>query len=175
MTDVQVESDRIAREDGSRTLQEADLTRDQRMALDLLREMFSASGQEVYPVVRAVQSVYLQVELTGKDAEEIWSHSGRALDALQYLCNLILSRRITSDLRLALDAAGYRERRADALRQRAHDLAMEVKERNQEAELEPLPPHERRIIHNALLEDPDVTTYSEGEEPDRHIVITPRR
>jgi spoIIIJ-associated protein len=98
---------------------------------------------------------------------------GQGLDALQMLFNMILPRGATSDVRLMLDAEGYRERRANSLRQRALDLAAEVKERNQEAELEPLPSHERRIIHSALSEDPAVSTYSEGDEPYRRVVISP--
>ena len=86
---------------------------------------------------------------------------------------MIVPRHSETDVRLMLDAEGYRGRRADALRQRALDLAREVKERNQEAELEPLPAHERRIIHAALSEDPNVSTYSEGDEPHRRIVISP--
>jgi spoIIIJ-associated protein len=98
---------------------------------------------------------------------------GQGLDALQLLCNMILPRHMETDVRLMLDAEGYRGRRAESLRQRAVDLAKEVKERNQEAELEPLPAHERRIIHAALSDDPDVSTYSEGDEPHRRIVISP--
>ena len=59
--------------------------------------------------------------------------------------------------------------------QRARELANEVKARNQEAELEPLPAHERRIIHTALADDPDVSTYSEGDEPHRRVIISPRK
>ena len=86
----------------------------------------------------------------------------------------MLAHRISSDVRLMLDAEGYRARRAATLIERARDLAREVRERNQEAELEPLPAHERRIIHNALIDEPGIMTYSEGDEPDRRIVIAPR-
>ena len=100
---------------------------------------------------------------------------GQALDALQLLANNILARRTDTDVRMILDADGYRERRAEALRARAREIAKEVKQRNEEAELEPLPPHERRIIHTALADDPDIRTYSEGDEPGRRVVISPRR
>jgi len=73
-----------------------------------------------------------------------------------------------------LDADNYRERRAETLCSIAQDYAREVKDRNQEAEMDPLPAHERRIIHSALIDDPDIRTYSEGDEPHRHIVIAPR-
>jgi spoIIIJ-associated protein len=132
-------------------------------------------GAEVRPVVRAIQGSYLHIELVGSDVGATWGRSGQALDALQFLANMILSRNRGSDVRLMLDADDYRARRAEALSIRAIELAREVKARNEEAELEPLPAHERRIIHSALADDPDISTYSEGDEPGRHVVISPRR
>ncbi|MCS6775485.1 MAG: R3H domain-containing nucleic acid-binding protein [Chloroherpetonaceae bacterium] len=147
---------------------------DQRIAMQLMEEVCAATGQRVRPVLRAVQGNYLHIELVGEDVRATWGRMGQALDALQLLCNLILARRVTTDVRLVLDANNYRERRAEVLTQRALELAREVKERQEEAELEPLPPHERRIIHTALINDPEVRTYSEGEEPDRRVIISPR-
>lgn len=151
------------------------LTEDQRAGLTLMEEICAATGQGVHPVVRAVQGAYLHVELMGEDVRTTWGRMGQSLDALQFLSNLILSHQVRSDVRLMLDAGGYRERRAETLRQRALELAREVKARNEEAELEPLPAHERRIIHTALADDPDISTYSEGDEPARRVVISPRR
>lgn len=146
----------------------------QRIALTLMEEICQATGQEIHPVVRAVQGVYLHIELAG-DVRSTWGRMGQALDALQLLANMILTRRIDGDVRLMLDADDYRNRRALSLQTRAVDLAREVKARNEEAELEPLPAHERRIIHAALADDPDISTYSEGDEPARRVVISPRR
>ncbi|HZP83776.1 MAG TPA: R3H domain-containing nucleic acid-binding protein [Chthonomonadaceae bacterium] len=151
------------------------LNEDQQQALTLLTEICAASGLDIRPVVRGVNPPYMEIELIGSDAAATFGRLGQSLDALQFLGNLILSHRVRSDVRLLLDAAQYRERRAAALRTRALELAKEVKARNEEAELEPLPAHERRIIHTALADDPDIMTYSEGEEPDRRIVISPRR
>jgi spoIIIJ-associated protein len=151
------------------------LPQDQRVALEVMTEICEASQMEMRPVVRHVQPPYLHIELVGGDVRQTWGRYGQALDSLQFLANLILSRRIRSDVRVVLDADSYRERRANALRARALELAREVTERQEEAELEPLPPHERRIIHTALAGHPDIMTYSEGDEPDRRIVISPRR
>ena len=150
------------------------LSADQQTALAFMEEVCAATGQAVRPVVRATQGSYLHIDLVGDDVRATWGRMGQSLDALQFLCNLILSRRISSDVRLVLDADSYRERRAETLRQRAIELANEVKARREEAELEPLPAHERRIIHAALADDPDIRTYSEGDEPDRRVVISPR-
>jgi spoIIIJ-associated protein len=151
------------------------LDADQRAALSFIEEACAASGLDLHPVVQSVQPPYLHLELAGEDARATFGRMGQALDALQFLANLILMRRIASDVRVVLDAASYRERRADALRHRALELASEVKARNEEAELEPLPAHERRIVHTVLADDPDIRTYSEGDEPDRRVVISPRR
>jgi len=157
------------------SVEEASLDADHRAALELMAEICAATGQEVRPVVRSLEAPYMYVELVGEDVRMTWGRMGQALDALQLLANMILARRVETDLRLILDAGGYRERRAEALRERAFEIAKEVKLRNEEAELEPLPPHERRIIHTALADDPDIRTYSEGNEPGRRVVISPRR
>lgn len=151
----------------------ADLNPDQRHAYDFVQGLCEASGLEARAVVRSAQVPYLHIELMGADVKTTFGRMGQGLDALQLLCNMILPRHMNSDVRLMLDAEGYRARRADSLTQRAIELAREVKERNQEAELEPLPAHERRIIHAALSGDPDISTYSEGDEPHRRIVISP--
>lgn len=146
----------------------------QQIAMQLMEEICKRLPQDVRPVAHEMQGCYFYVELVGEDAKRFWGRSGKSLDALQFIANNILVRRVRGELRLVLDADGYRERRAEALRARALELAREVKEKNQEAELEPLPPHERRIIHKALADDPDIRTYSEGEEPDRRIIISPK-
>lgn len=151
----------------------ATLTDDQRTGVALMQEVCNATGQISRPVVRNVSGAYLYIELEGDDIRQTWGRMGQSLDALQFLCNLILSRRIRSDVRMMLDADNYRERRAETLRQKAVELAEEVKSRREEAELEPLPAHERRIIHSILADDPDIETYSEGDEPNRRVVIAP--
>lgn len=150
------------------------LSAEHQIALSVVQEICDRLDQNASAVVREVQGAYLHVEIVGEDMPATWGRFGAGLDSLQMLTNLIISRHTRADVRLMLDAGGYRERRAEALRQRAVDLAEEVKKINQEAEFEPLPPHERRIIHTALADDPDIRTYSEGEGTDRRIVISPR-
>lgn len=170
MTDFDVHPEEVASSYPPETL-----NTDQRVAYELMVGICGAMEGEVEPVVRSVQGSHLHVELVGSQIAATWGRSGPALDALQFLANMILSRNRGMDVRLMLDADNYRARRAEALTARAIELAREVKARNEEAELEPLPAHERRIIHSALADDPDVSTYSEGDEPGRHVVISPRR
>ena len=144
------------------------------VAANVAAELCEAAGHPADVTVVSAQLPWVSIELAGGDSAEVWGRSGHVLDSLQLLVNLIASRRIGGELRVTLDAGGYRERRADALRAKAMEYAALVRESGEEAEFEPMPANERRIIHTALVDDPDVTTYSEGNEPQRHIVITPR-
>ncbi len=152
-----------------------ELNADQRQAVCLLEEVCVASGLDCAPIVRSLQGAYIYIDLAGSDAHITWGRMGHSLDALQFLCNLIISHRVSTDVRIVLDSDNYRQRRAHALEEKALEIAREVKERQEEAEFEPLPSHERRLIHTLLAEDPDITTYSEGDDPDRHVVISPKR
>ncbi|MCL5283811.1 MAG: hypothetical protein M1330_03760 [Armatimonadetes bacterium] len=139
-----------------------------------ITELFSVTNLDVRPGTVDWNPPYLNMELVGEDAAAIFGRYGEYLDSLQYLVNQAFAKRYGREKRLILDAGGYRERRAQTLRKLALDLAAQVKSLGQEAELDPLPPQERRIIHNTLADDPEVTTYSEGMEPNRYVVITPR-
>ena len=77
-------------------------------------------------------------------------------------------------MRVVIDADGYRERRAESLREQADDAAEEALAAGRPVELDPLPAFERRIVHEYLRDRGDVDTHSEGEEPDRYLIISPR-
>lgn len=97
---------------------------------------------------------------------------GQTLDALQYLANIVSSRRSRSHARIVLDAENFRERRRKTLEELSDRLARRVVRSGEDIVLEPMPPLERKIIHMKLQNHPKVTTYSTGEEPNRRIVIT---
>ncbi len=158
----------------SPVIAEDTLNDDQRIALTIVKEVCEASSLGAHAVVRSIQKPYISIEILGGDVRETLGKMGQGLDALQFLCNTIIARKVSTDVRLLLDAEGYRGRRAEVLKQLAIDLATEVKLRKEEAELEPLPAHERRIIHAVLADDPEISTYSEGDEPGRRVVIAPR-
>ncbi|MDR3710480.1 MAG: RNA-binding cell elongation regulator Jag/EloR [Capsulimonadaceae bacterium] len=119
----------------------------------------------------------VNIDIDGEDASLLIGRRGQVLDALQYLVLVMTThdKYGSNRLRIHLDADGYRQRRADSLRDLARSLADQVRATGEEAVIEPLNALERRIVHTELVDDPDVETYSEGEEPHRHIVITPRR
>ncbi|MDI6828347.1 MAG: RNA-binding cell elongation regulator Jag/EloR [Armatimonadota bacterium] len=115
------------------------------------------------------------LNITGGDVGMLIGKHGQTINAIQYLVGVITNKQLQHKVRIIVDAEGYRSRREEALRNQALFLAKKVKESGQEAVLEALMASERRIIHLALANDPDVYTYSEGEEPNRRVVISPRK
>lgn len=96
---------------------------------------------------------------------------GQTLDSLQYLVSLVVNKETEGYLRVKLDTENYRERRKDTLETLARNISYKVKRTKRPVSLEPMNPYERRIIHSALQNDKYVTTYSEGDEPFRHVVV----
>jgi spoIIIJ-associated protein len=141
---------------------------------DFLLDVLDAMGIESDVETELLEDGSWRVEVVGADAGEIIGEHGEVINALQYLCGLVAVRQTGEHARIMLDADGYRARRAAALTEQARQLAEEVARLGQEAELDPLSPYERRIIHNALLDHPGVVTYSEGVEPERRVIIAPR-
>lgn len=99
---------------------------------------------------------------------------GQTIDAVQHLAQRIVFPDGPSAVRVVIDANGYRERRAEALRAEADDAADDAVSSGQPVELDPLPPFERRIVHEYLRDRGDVETHSEGDEPQRYLVISPQ-
>lgn len=97
---------------------------------------------------------------------------GQTLDALQYLLSHVVNKQQDSFLRVKLDIGSYREKQENKLRGFARNAARRVKQTGKSLALDPMTPNERRIIHAALQRDRYVTTHSEGEGEQRHVVIT---
>jgi spoIIIJ-associated protein len=112
--------------------------------------------------------------ITGPEARLLVGPHGQTLDALQYLLSLMTNKGSAQRLRITVDADGYRARRAQTLTDFAQELAAQVGKSGQEAITDPLNAMDRRIIHTALTDHPDVETYSEGDDPNRYVVISPR-
>ena len=115
----------------------------------------------------------LSIEMEGKNTGILIGKRGQTLDALQYLTSLVVNKKSDSYIRLKLDTENYRERRKETLENLARNIASKVKRTGREVSLEPMNPYERRIIHSALQNDPYVTTYSEGEDLYRHVIVAP--
>ena len=100
---------------------------------------------------------------------------GETLDAVQYLTSLKVNRGREGYTRVTLDTENYRAKREDTLIRLANRMANRALRTGRKVSLEPMNPYERRIIHYALQQTEGVTTHSEGEEPNRHVVITQKK
>ena len=100
---------------------------------------------------------------------------GETLDALQYLTSLKVNRGQEGYTRVTLDTENYRAKREEALARLANRMANRAIKTGRKVSLEPMNPYERRILHSALQSNDQVDTHSEGEEPNRHVVITLRK
>lgn len=114
---------------------------------------------------------HVTFEMTGEKIAILIGKRGQTLNALQYLLHLAVNKDGRKYYTVTLDAEGYRKRRQDTLEKLAHRMAQKAKRINRKVALEPMPAYERKIIHGALQNDQEVTTYSDGVEPHRHIVI----
>lgn len=114
----------------------------------------------------------LNIELSGDEMGTLIGKRGGTLDSLQYLTNLVINRKIKEFVHVTIDTEKYRERRKKTLENLAKNVAFKVKRTKKKVSLESMNAYERRIIHSALSNDPNVTTHSEGEEPYRHVVVT---
>lgn len=116
----------------------------------------------------------LYVDITGVDPDDkgiIIGKRGNTLDSIQYLLSLAINRNRDKYTRISLDIEDYRKRREETLIRLAEKMADKAKYTNRPVKLEPMNPAERRIIHSALQKYNGVTTYSEGNEPFRRVVI----
>lgn len=116
---------------------------------------------------------WVQFELIGKNLGLLIGKRGQTLNSLQYLTQLVLNRYSDHYFNVLLDAEDYRKRRKQTLVQLAERLAQKAIKTGLAVELEPMPSHERKAIHTALVENKQVTTFSKGEDKQRHIVISP--
>jgi spoIIIJ-associated protein len=110
----------------------------------------------------------------GQESGLVIGKKGATLDALQYLINRIVSKKPGDGPGIVVDAEGYRGRREDSLMDLARRLAEKAVKSGRPVPVEPMSPHDRRIIHVALKEHPEVTTESEGEGLFRRVVIFPK-
>jgi spoIIIJ-associated protein len=143
---------------------------------ELLEELLEevADGLRLEVDVEVVErDGILAGRLEGEDVGLLIGRHGQTIDAVQHLAQRIVFPDGPSSVRVVIDANGYRERRAQALRAEADDAADQAVSSGQAVELDPLPPFERRIVHEYLRERGDVETHSEGDEPQRYLVVTP--
>ena len=114
----------------------------------------------------------IAMELQGDSMGVVIGRRGDTLDAIQYLCSLVVNRKEEKHYRIIIDTENYREKREESLERLAKKIAGKVLKYKKSMTLEPMNPYERRIIHSALQDYRGITTYSTGNEPNRRIVVT---
>jgi spoIIIJ-associated protein len=152
-----------------------ELPDDAKPARELLREILTRMGMERAEIGYLARKEGEYFEVTGPDLAMLIGRHGNTLEALNLIFNNIINAGVRNNRRYyTIDAEGYRAHRADQL----HDLAQSVMERcvreNKPQRLEPMLPSERKIVHLALAESTAVRTESEGEEPERCVVVFPK-
>jgi spoIIIJ-associated protein len=143
----------------------------------ILEQLLAHIGFDARVEVETGETSRLNVLGEAREREELGALIGRKgerLSALQHLVNLMLSRQMGAWTRVLVDVEDYRGRRERQLREIADRAAKKVIETGKMLQLEPMPALERRWVHLALKNNPDVATQSIGEEPNRRIVVLPR-
>jgi spoIIIJ-associated protein len=139
---------------------------------ELLEEVVDGLGLDAEIHVEERGGV-LTGRLEGEDVGLFIGRHGQTIDAVQHLAQRIVFPDGPSSVRVVIDANGYRERRAESLRAEAEDAADRAVASGKPVELDPLPPFERRIVHEYLRDRGGVETHSEGNEPERYLVVSP--
>jgi spoIIIJ-associated protein len=122
-----------------------------------------------------VETDPLLLNIRGDDVADLIGRRGENLRALQFVLSLMVNKQLHRHVRINIDVDGYRARREELLRSMASRFAYRVRATREPMQLEAMPPNERRIVHLALADDPDVMTESTGEGDARRVVIKPRR
>lgn len=142
-------------------------------AVAFLKGLFKELGEEVEPVLES-EDEKIVINLQSETAKGIIGRRGEVIDALQTLAGAVANTGRSRYKRVVVDFENYRERREETLQHVAEKYAAKAVRQGRKVRLEPMNPYERRIIHAALMENSDVTTHSEGSEPARFVVITPK-
>jgi len=153
------------------------------VARDVIEQLLQLLGvtatieSQAPPIVaeegEAAPAVALNIK--GDDLGILIGRRGQTLAALQYIVRLIVGRQVKTWVPIIIDVEGYKQRRYQALQAFARQMAERVKARGAPFTLEPMPAYERRIVHLALANHPDVTTESIGQGESRKVVIRPRK
>ena len=143
-------------------------------ATRFLREAAAAMGISI-EISAELKERGLSISVEGKDAGRLIGKHGQTLDAFQYLISLMVNKGTAPFINVMLDCENYRVKRRETLENLARNMAKKAKQQRRNVVLEPMSSYERKIIHAALQGDKLVSTFSEGDEPYRNVVIVPKR
>ncbi|HKI57794.1 MAG TPA: R3H domain-containing nucleic acid-binding protein [Trueperaceae bacterium] len=123
--------------------------------------------------VEEVDENEIRAEIYGGDPGKVIGRAGRTLAALEFITNAVINREEEDRVRVSIDVGGYKQRRDERLRGEARKAASRVRKTGQPVELDAMSAAERRVVHMALADDPDIISESSGEGKDRHVVVKP--
>jgi spoIIIJ-associated protein len=115
----------------------------------------------------------IHADIEGEDVGLLIGRHGQTIDAIQLLCYQAAFRGRQDRKRVSVDAAGYRRRQGESLRRRADMAAEDAVRHGQAVEMDPMGSNDRRVVHEHLRDRPEIETYSEGDEPNRYVVVAP--
>lgn len=166
-------SDIRVRFEAGEALSDEEMDRIADLAVSHLKGILSLFGEDACSIDEYDgENGELILDVNGGDLAVLIGRHGRTLDALQMVLTSLMSSRIKFYYPIVVDIEGYKSRRRKKLEDMARSSATRAKERAGKVTLAPMNAYERRIIHLALIGDEGVTTHSEGEEPERRVVIT---
>jgi spoIIIJ-associated protein len=139
--------------------------------VNFLTGLLGHMGSDAVPHVVESNEENIKVELVGEHLGALIGRRGETLDAIQQLTNYSINRGQAKRLRIHIDAEGYRAKREESLQRLANKVAGKVVKYRKNVMLEPMNAYERHVIHTALQDYRDITTYSTGTEPNRRIVV----
>ncbi|MDO5118885.1 MAG: R3H domain-containing nucleic acid-binding protein [Coriobacteriales bacterium] len=143
------------------------------IAITYLREMIAFFGEKKVSVDEYEgDDGELILDVNGGDLAVLIGRHGRTLDALQVILSSLMSNRLHFHFPIVVDVEGYKSRRKEKLETLARSAASRARRQKGSVKLAPMNAYERRIVHLALLDQTDVTTHSEGVDPDRRVVVT---
>ncbi len=146
---------------------------DGQRAVRFLEGLFQVLNIEATPVLESEDEKIL-ININSSENKSIIGRRGELIDAVQSLAGAVANTGRKEYKRVVVDYGNYREKREETLKHVAEKMAAKAVRLGKKLRLEPMNPYERRIIHAALMENPDVTTKSEGKEPARFVVIIPK-
>lgn len=143
-------------------------------AAEVVEQLLEKMGVKAQVSARRQEGA-IAVDISGRDLGMLIGWRGETLRALQTVTNLLMSKHLEPEQRVIVDVERYRQRREHTVREIAYRAARQVKVTGDPITLDAMQPFERRAIHLALESDPEVMTVSIGEEPERRVVVGPRR
>ena len=138
----------------------------------ILERILEELGMEASVAVEEAEEE-IHADIEGEDVGLLIGRHGQTIDAIQLIAYQAAFRGRQDRKRVSVDAAGYRRRLGESLRRRADLAAEDAIRHGQAVEMDPMGSNDRRVIHEHLRDRPEIETYSEGDEPNRYVVVAP--